>query len=331
MIAPRLPSAFLVAVLAVTGLSAAGEPNASKADLKSFYIATHVVSDAAPFHIEYILDVTPTENGALVREARIAPSVFCPKTFVSIKAGQRDITGTDVEKIARTDLCSLDAVEVESKIDRASPSQAISIFDTASHTVVARCGTSEKVFQLPIPEAVDFKKLKGIDRGLRPLWDLAGEISSDTFGKDFSFYSAGTTEQQTFLKLGAQLLPILQSGAYDAAFDKNYLQGLLEAYNGPAEEPDPFHVGFTSSPEEWVRAPLPAYPALAKQARIFGEVHLIVALDPQTGSVTHAKSLSGHPLLADTVIAALKSWQYREGAAPKDSVEVRIDFSYRCP
>jgi TonB family protein len=53
----------------------------------------------------------------------------------------------------------------------------------------------------------------------------------------------------------------------------------------------------------------PAYPDLAKRARIQGNVILVLNIDEE-GNVSDVKVQSGHPLLNDAAIAAAKQWKY---------------------
>jgi len=53
----------------------------------------------------------------------------------------------------------------------------------------------------------------------------------------------------------------------------------------------------------------PAYPALALQAHIQGDVKIDAILDEQ-GNVIDMKVVSGHPLLYQAALEALKKWKY---------------------
>ena len=58
-----------------------------------------------------------------------------------------------------------------------------------------------------------------------------------------------------------------------------------------------------------ISKPQPPYPALAKAARAQGTVVIQVTVD-ETGSVTSAKAVSGHPLLQQAAIAAAKQAKF---------------------
>ena len=65
----------------------------------------------------------------------------------------------------------------------------------------------------------------------------------------------------------------------------------------------------------------PLYPALAKQARIQGTVRLqaVIAKD---GSVVELQVISGHPLLVQAALDAVRQWRYRPTLLNGEPVEV---------
>src|SRR5215472_12206755 len=65
----------------------------------------------------------------------------------------------------------------------------------------------------------------------------------------------------------------------------------------------------------------PAYPPLARQTRISGTVrlHAIISKD---GSVQQLEVLSGHPLLVQAALDAVRQWRYRPTLLNGEAVEV---------
>jgi len=53
----------------------------------------------------------------------------------------------------------------------------------------------------------------------------------------------------------------------------------------------------------------PLYPALARQARIQGNVVLHAIIDKE-GKVAQLEVISGHPLLVQSALDAVKQWRY---------------------
>jgi TonB family protein len=73
----------------------------------------------------------------------------------------------------------------------------------------------------------------------------------------------------------------------------------------------------------------PAYPPLAKQARISGVVRL-TALIGKEGNVINMAVISGHPLLIPSALEAVQKWVYQTTLLNGDPVEVitQIDVNY---
>ncbi|MBZ5644364.1 MAG: energy transducer TonB [Acidobacteriia bacterium] len=65
----------------------------------------------------------------------------------------------------------------------------------------------------------------------------------------------------------------------------------------------------------------PVYPALARQARIQGSVVLHAIID-KDGKVAQLEVVSGHPLLVQAALDAVKQWRYKPTLLNGDPVEV---------
>jgi protein TonB len=65
----------------------------------------------------------------------------------------------------------------------------------------------------------------------------------------------------------------------------------------------------------------PTYPPLARQARIQGNVVLHAIIDKE-GRVAQLEVVSGHPLLVQAALDAVKQWRYKPTTLNGDAVEV---------
>lgn len=76
--------------------------------------------------------------------------------------------------------------------------------------------------------------------------------------------------------------------------------------------------------------PAPAYPELARRARIEGDVHLRAVIS-EDGSIKELSVLMGHPLLARAAVEAVSQWRYRPTILNGDPVEVltQITVTFR--
>ena len=70
-----------------------------------------------------------------------------------------------------------------------------------------------------------------------------------------------------------------------------------------------------------VAQPNPVYPPLARQARIQGNVVLHAIID-KDGRVGELQVISGHPLLVQSALEAVKNWRYQPTQLNGDPVEV---------
>ena len=70
----------------------------------------------------------------------------------------------------------------------------------------------------------------------------------------------------------------------------------------------------------------PAYPPLALQARIQGNVvlHAVISKD---GAVSELQVLSGHPLLVNAAVAAVRQWRYSPTLLSGQAVEVETTIT----
>jgi protein TonB len=74
----------------------------------------------------------------------------------------------------------------------------------------------------------------------------------------------------------------------------------------------------------------PAYPPLARQARIQGTVVLQAQIS-KTGDIENLQLISGHPMLAPAAIEAVKQWKYRpyllNGEPVEVETQVQVNFT----
>lgn len=98
----------------------------------------------------------------------------------------------------------------------------------------------------------------------------------------------------------------------------------LAVFAQPAEIP------FAEAQRNVVSQPMPAYPALAKEAKVSGVVQFKLTID-SNGRVGDAELISGHPLLIPGAYEAIKSWRYRpflllDGTSREITTRVGMNF-----
>jgi protein TonB len=89
----------------------------------------------------------------------------------------------------------------------------------------------------------------------------------------------------------------------------------------PPKPVGPIKVGGNVQEAMVIARPQPVYPPLARQARIQGNVVLHAIID-KDGKVSELQVVSGHPLLVQSALEAVKNWRYRPTQLNGDPVEV---------
>jgi periplasmic protein TonB len=95
---------------------------------------------------------------------------------------------------------------------------------------------------------------------------------------------------------------------------------------GPANEPRRVLVTSTMEAAKLISQIQPVYPPLAIQARIQGNVvlHAIIAKE---GGVSELQVLSGHPLLVNAALSAVRQWRYSPTLLNGQVVEVETTIT----
>lgn len=108
----------------------------------------------------------------------------------------------------------------------------------------------------------------------------------------------------------------------------NPLLGGVHPVMPAAPSPTPTHVFRTSSILEGslVRRVQPAYPQLARSARVQGPV-VIFAVISKDGSIENLRVVSGHPLLAQAAKDAVSQWRYRPYILNGEPIEVETQIT----
>jgi protein TonB len=86
----------------------------------------------------------------------------------------------------------------------------------------------------------------------------------------------------------------------------------------------PVRIGGRVRPPRALLKSAPDYPALARSARIQGDVVLDATIDAQ-GNVIDARVVSGHPLLYDAALNAVRKWKYEPTYLNDEPVPIQMN------
>jgi hypothetical protein len=134
-----------------------------------------------------IVDVSQEGPGIRIREIAIEPAVgaHCPPHAVIARERDRELPGEFVEQAAgHHKLCSMNESEVAGVIGAANKDDVAraNSDDFATQTIVATCGESEHLFELPYPDTLKWHALGLADSHITALWKLSHEVVAHAFG-----------------------------------------------------------------------------------------------------------------------------------------------------
>jgi periplasmic protein TonB len=125
-----------------------------------------------------------------------------------------------------------------------------------------------------------------------------------------------------------ELPPEVNNNGTPSIFTNIPGQEIMGSNNGPALPPPPkaatparIKQGGNVTAASIIAQTRPLYPALARQARIQGNVVLHAIID-KDGKVAQLEVISGHPLLVQSALDAVKQWRYKPTLLNGDPVEV---------
>ena len=75
-----------------------------------------------------------------------------------------------------------------------------------------------------------------------------------------------------------------------------------------------------------IRRVQPVYPPLARSARVQGSV-VLSALISKAGTMENLRVLSGHPMLVEAAIEAVRQWRYRPYILNAEPIEVETQIT----
>src|SRR5215471_7606443 len=96
------------------------------------------------------------------------------------------------------------------------------------------------------------------------------------------------------------------------------------------ESPQVLRITAAAAQQNVIKRVEPAYPQLAKVARVQGRVIVGIVISPE-GKVASERALSGHPILIQSAMDAVRLWEFRpyilEGRPRAVTALVRVAFS----
>ena len=219
-------------------------------------------------------------------------------------------------------------------------------FEPQEMGIVAQCGAKRSNLRLIDPRIVQPFIAGQFSTGLRDLWELRSRVIDRAFPNRAPWDAGSAADDFRRQEVGARVIPELVKGKYDQGLrqacnprfggcQSRTFRELLEDYQGPR---DVAELATITAPrlldaDRFVFAKYadPIYPALAKSARIQGQVELRLIVDPLTGNVLSVSVESGHPMLKASATEAAKQWRFARGWANSTGVKLVLEYAIHCP
>jgi TonB family protein len=309
------------------------------------YIVSAAFSDFGALFYYRVVDVRTDGPDVVIRYSRIGwtnPG-FCPRKIV--QGAQVRLSNRTIKDLVKANNpCAVNPRDLAATVKKFSIMAGH--FETFSAGVVATCGSTTSVLELPDESRVDLKKLKSANAKMGRLWNLMPDVVDPTFGQDDIFQGRTEAEDLVLQRAGQEIVPELASGRYDeglaAAVHGNdttwrhpRLRDLLNDYRGPITNSEAKAAALSivlvdADQYRFSAFAKPDYPALAAMARIQGEVTMRLSIDPATGDVTSAEASSGNKILQENAVAAAKKWRLEPSSAGAETISVTLRYSLQC-
>jgi len=262
-----------------------------------------------------------------------------------VRAHEGIVRGSTVAALAATPVCTLSQKRVDRAVERSRERSVRAKYDIPSgvdiNTVVAVCGGREQRFVFDSDQQADINgaALKRRDSDVHALWTL-GERMAGRVSRPGPDVAAEET-------LGTAAAADLVAGKYDGAFrdmcwdtsrkrvecSPGFWTQELGTYTGPPAQRGPLPAELADQASwQFVDYSPPAYPPIARSARVHGDVRLRLEVERVSGTVTQAAVIEGQPfLLNDAALSAARRWRFVPATSPAEPFEVTLRFELRCP
>jgi Gram-negative bacterial TonB protein C-terminal len=291
-----------------------------------FEIGRHTFFDFGPPTDYYeLLVIRPTQNGSSIERITLTPGYTCTPAKVEVASASTSESVADL--LGNTNPCTIPEKELHRELKRC---KKCLVFSGANVAMQFQCGTQSRILRADIldrdmfdpapntPEHTSWtmRILQRIDQAVgpgvmdKPIFDLSESTKSSS--------NLPNSEWERDLSLGS----------YDALFasapDKP-----SDLYRAARNPPPPPAIRLVSSePFRPLTPLLPAYPPIAKLARVEGQVAFKLDVD-KDGKAANFVLESGHPLLRGAVEQAVGKWVFPADAA-NQHVEAVIEFKTNC-
>jgi hypothetical protein len=298
-----------------------------------FVIGRHTFFDfGPPFDYYELLFAGPAEKGASVERITLTPAGDMCTMPARVEVASAAIEQSVAMLLGGTNPCTIPEKELNRELKRR---KHFLVFSGANVAMQVRCGVQTRIIRSDILDRDLFdahlNTPKDTSWTMRLLDQLDHALGPGVMDKRM-FSMPGDNGAQT-QGLDSPVLQDIASGKYDALFrgGRDKASDVFRSSQKPPPPP-PSVTLRNSTPFQPSVAAMPAYPAIARAARIEGLLTFTTDVD-STGKLNHlvfdnTSSAADH-FLRPAVENAVTGWTYPEEAF-NHQVRVTLDFALNC-
>ncbi len=309
-----------------------------------FFIVTTWEDDSYPYWQTTITEASQRLDGILMTYTYIK-SATLPCRTPEIESTQKLLPSAKIETLtAPLNLCALDPEAIDASARRYT--RPAKPFETARVGIVSICGTTQKIFQLPMFE-MNERTLEKKSPETAKLMRLEHQVLGAAFNDE-------DLKKSISQQMGKEKLPDLKTDKFKQGFwfclypgpvgvessvgptigadcDWSKFQHVVASYTHPPEGIHDRKAQLVDSAGYRLLKYVPAdYPPIFVQQRIEGTVQLELTLSQENGYVEDSKVISGPRYLSSIAEDAAKQWQFDPTQTIKNPVKISVEFSLRC-
>jgi TonB family protein len=241
-------------------------------------------------------------------------------TDARVIGGPDQLRGAALKSVLDWHYAAQTASPVEVAVDFKLPAQQTRV--QATHKVLS--GTLKEIKFAGVSESV----MQAVMSKLPVHIESRIEADMDPNGQFISSLRHALQEVDEHLGLNLRFTPHTNDDRYDFALNIHYMGPVAQSAvtaepirDAQGGAPERIRVGGNAQALMAIFTTQPAYPPLAKQARIQGVVRLDAVIG-KDGTMKDLRAASGHPLLVPAALEAVRQWVYKPTLLNGNPVEV---------
>lgn len=279
-----------------------------------------------PFDFYELFLVRPTANGAAVERITLTPAADACTQPAKVEVASGTIRESVSELFGKTNPCAISEKDLRRELKRC---KKCLVFSGANVTMQVQCGGQPRIIRADVFDRDMFDPSSNTPHHTSWTMQLLGRIDHAVGPGVMDRPAFSVSEERGPQPQDSEALREISSGKYDLLF-KSAPDRPSDLYHAAQIAPPVPTIRLVSStpiqPEVFIQ---PAYPPIAKLARIDGTVNFTLDVSAD-GTATNFTVQSGHPMLRGATEKAVGGWKFPKDAAGQ-TVHLAVEFATNCP